>query len=118
MKGKTKKLRVAYWALLTAFALLIVVGTVNVFSSTFVEDGMAGNVFGHLIRQVFIFAIGLIPAVFVYKKDYQYWDRHTRAIVIITVLLLLAVLTVGGRCQWGPPLGWHKQLYFPTVGTG
>ena len=104
MKGKTKKLRVAYWALLTAFALLIVVGTVNVFSSTFVEDGMAGNVFGHLIRQVFIFAIGLIPAVFVYKKDYQYWDRHTRAIVIITVLLLLAVLTVGvvvnGARRW------------------
>jgi cell division protein FtsW len=104
MKGKTKELRMTYWLLLTAFALLLVIGTVNVFSSTFVDDRAAGNVFSHLIRQAVVFGIGLIPSIFVYKHDYEFWHRHTRTIVVITVVLLLAVLTAGvvvnGARRW------------------
>lgn len=103
----------AYWALITAFALLIVIGTANVFSSTFVDDRAAGNVFSHLIRQFIIFGIGILPSLFVYKKDYSFWHNHTGKIVVITIVLLLAVLTVGvvvnGARRWVGMAGFTFQ---------
>ena len=63
METKTKEQRRAFWMLLIAFGLLIIVGTVNVFSATFVEDmAVGGNAYGHLIRQGVYIVIGVIPA--------------------------------------------------------
>ncbi len=52
--------------LLGAFALLWVIGTVNVFSATFAEDRLSGSAYGHLLRQLVFSAVGLIPAVMVF----------------------------------------------------
>ena len=43
MTKETKELRRTYWALLTAFALLVAMGMANVFSATFVSDGVHGR---------------------------------------------------------------------------
>ena len=53
MTKETKELRRTYWALLTAFALLVAMGMANVFSATFVSDGVHGRFFNHLMRQAF-----------------------------------------------------------------
>ncbi len=101
---KAKELSHAYRALFTAFALLVAVGTANVFSATFVEDSIAGSSFNHLVRQGVIFGIGLIPALFLYKKDYRIWRKYAVHFTVITVILLAAVLAggivVNGARRW------------------
>ena len=76
MSPHTKEMRRNFWMLLIAFSLLIIIGTSNVFSSTFVEDmAEGGSAYGHLIRQGVYLALGLAPAIFVYKKDYHMWKK-------------------------------------------
>ena len=49
---KAKQMYRAMLLLLGAFALLWVIGTVNVFSATFAEDRLSGSAYGHLLRQL------------------------------------------------------------------
>ena len=95
MTKETKELRRTYWALLTAFALLIAMGMANVFSATFVSDGVQGRFFNHLMRQAIFFIVGLGPALFLYKKDYRIWRNYTKWIIIGAVVLLLIVFPIG-----------------------
>mgnify|MGYP001650503185 FL=1 len=94
-----------FWMLLIAFSLLIIIGTSNVFSSTFVEDmAEGGSAYGHLIRQGVYLALGLAPALFVYKKDYHMWKKWSVRLLIATAVLLIAVLFAGivvnGARRW------------------
>ena len=105
MNPHTKEMRRNFWMLLIAFSLLIIVGTSNVFSSTFVEDmAEGGSAYGHLIRQGVYLALGLVPAVFVYKKDYHMWKKWSVRLFVLTVILLVAVLAAGivvnGARRW------------------
>lgn len=113
MNDKTKEMRKTYWALLTAFAFLIAIGTANVFSSTFVADGATGNAYSHLIRQAGLFLVGLIPGMLIYKCEYTFWKKHVMKLVIFTVILLIAVLAAGvvvnGARRWVGVAGFTFQ---------
>ena len=105
MSPHTKEMRRNFWMLLIAFSLLIIIGTSNVFSSTFVEDmAEGGSAYGHLIRQGVYLALGLAPAIFVYKKDYHMWKKWSVRLLIATAVLLIAVLFAGivvnGARRW------------------
>ena len=105
MNPHTKEMRRNFWMLLIAFSLLIIIGTSNVFSSTFVEDmAEGGSAYGHLIRQGVYLALGLAPALFVYKKDYHMWKKWSVRLLIATAVLLIAVLFAGivvnGARRW------------------
>lgn len=113
MTKETKELRRTYWALLTAFALLIAMGMANVFSATFVSDGVQGRFFNHLMRQAILFVVGLGPALFLYKKDYRIWRNYTKWIIIGAVVLLLIVFPIGivvnGARRWIGVAGFTFQ---------
>lgn len=105
MNPHTKEMRCNFWMLLIAFFLLIIIGTSNVFSSTFVEDmAEGGSAYGHLIRQGVYLSLGLVPALFVYKKDYHMWKKWSVRLFVFTVILLVAVLAAGivvnGARRW------------------
>lgn len=105
MNPHTKEMRRNFWMLLIAFSLLIIIGTSNVFSSTFVEDmAEGGSAYGHLIRQGVYLALGLAPALLVYKKDYHMWKKWSVRLLIATAVLLIAVLFAGivvnGARRW------------------
>ena len=105
MSPHTKEMRRNFWMLLIAFSLLIIIGTSNVFSSTFVEDmAEGGSAYGHLIRQGVYLALGLAPAIFVYKKDYHMWKKWSVRLLLFTAVLLIAVLFAGivvnGARRW------------------
>lgn len=105
MNPHTKEMRRNFWMLLIAFSLLIIIGTSNVFSSTFVENmAEGGSAYGHLIRQGVYLALGLAPAIFVYKKDYHMWKKWSVRLLIATAVLLIAVLFAGivvnGARRW------------------
>lgn len=105
MNPHTKEMRRNFWMLLIAFFLLIIIGTSNVFSSTFVEDmAEGGSAYGYLIRQGVYLSLGLVPALFVYKKDYHMWKKWSVRLFVFTVILLVAVLAAGivvnGARRW------------------
>lgn len=105
MNPHTKEMRRNFWMLLIAFFLLIIIGTSNVFSSTFVEDmAEGGSAYGHIIRQGVYLSLGLVPALFVYKKDYHMWKKWSVRLFVFTVILLVAVLAAGivvnGARRW------------------
>lgn len=105
MNPHTKEMRRNFWMLLIAFFLLIIIGTSNVFSSTFVEDmAEGGSAYGHLIRQGVYLSLGLVPVLFVYKKDYHMWKKWSVRLFVFTVILLVAVLAAGivvnGARRW------------------
>ena len=79
MSRKRKDLQRNYTALTVVFLLLIVIGAVNVFSTTFVADRVAGNMFSHLIRQIAYICFGAIPAIVLFRQDYHWLDKHDAA---------------------------------------
>ena len=104
MTKETKELRWSYWALLTSFALLIAIGMANIFSSTFVTDAATGLFFNHLMRQAIYFGVGLIPSIYLYRKEYQYWRKYVGLGLVFTIVLLIVVLFAGivvnGARRW------------------
>ena len=101
--------------LLGAFALLWAIGTVNVFSATFAEDRLSGSAYGHLLRQLVFSAVGLIPAVMVFRSDYHRLSKYSKLMYVVTLLLLLAVPLIGieanGARRW---LGVGKLTFQPS----
>ena len=101
--------------ILGAFALLWVIGTVNVFSATFAEDRLSGSAYGHLLRQLVFSAVGLIPAVMVFRSDYHRLSKYSKLMYVVTLLLLLAVPLIGieanGARRW---LGIGKLTFQPS----
>lgn len=92
------------FALLTAFVLLWVIGTVNVFSATFAEDMSSGSAYGHLVRQLVFSALGLVPAIYIFKRGYIHLRKYVKTLYILNLVLLLLVplagITVNGARRW------------------
>ena len=104
MTKKISKLRRYYWCLMVVFIALLIIGTVNVFSATFVDDRLSGNYWSHLIKQVGCIGIGgIISAVF-YRKDYHIWRKYIKWEMAVMFLLLVVVLCIGtvvnGSRRW------------------
>jgi cell division protein FtsW len=104
MGQQTKQLRHIYYGLILVFAILLLLGLVNVYSSTFVGDRVIGNTYYHLFRQIMIIAVGIFPTWFIYRVDYTFWKRHLPIICIGTVILLGLVYLIGisinGARRW------------------
>ena len=104
MAQDCKTLRYIYYGLFGAFSLLIVLGMVNVFSSTFVADRLSGNTYYHLMRQIVFVVVGLLVSLFIYRIDYHSFRRFLPEICLATVGLLVLVfvigVTVNGARRW------------------
>ncbi len=104
MMKKIRKLHRYYWCLLAVFIALLIIGIENVFSATFVDDRLSGNLYNHFFKQILYTFLGIGVATVFYRKDYHVWRKHIKWETIGTVVLLLVVLCVGtvvnGSRRW------------------
>lgn len=85
--------------------LLFMIGTVNIFSASFVEAGQRmGDGYFYLKRHLFSFGIGMVVMLLVSKMDYHRFGRLLSPLMWATVGLLIAVHFVGievnGARRW------------------
>lgn len=91
--------------LLFATLILLIIGLLMVYSaSAIVAEQRYGMQAFFLIKQ-FIWAIGGLLALYFFSRlNSSYWQRYSRIIFLLTVLLLIAVLflgrSVGGARRW------------------
>lgn len=91
--------------LFTAVLVLLVLGTLNVFSSTFYMNlRESGTISYYLIRHLIYIALGSGLGWFVYKWDYRTLRMAVPAlsvgIIILLVMVLVFGVTVNGARRW------------------
>lgn len=92
----------AVWVIML---LLILIGTVNIFSSSFVKASTDfDNSYYFLNRHLISLAIGLVVMATVSRLNYHVWKRLTPLFVVATVACLIAValfgIEVNGSKRW------------------
>ncbi|AIF54220.1 FtsW/RodA/SpoVE family cell cycle protein [Pelosinus sp. UFO1] len=85
--------------------LLFLIGTVNIFSASFVEAGQTiGDGYYYLKRHIMTFGIGMIAMMMMSRIDYHRLNRLLGPLMLVTVCLLIAVHFVGvqvnGARRW------------------
>ena len=97
-----------------AVLFLLVVGTVNVFSSTFYMNlRSASGVTSDLSRHALFLALGAICGGLVYRFNYQNLRKSMTLWIGITVLMLLLVQVAGLTVN-----GARGRIYVSTVRSG
>ena len=98
-------------AIIAITLVLIVLGTINVFSSSFIfAEAEFGTPYFFLKRHILNVVIGVIAFLVCFRFDYHVWRRVIFVIVLGTFLALIAVLIFGpvvnGAQRWLPlPMG-------------
>lgn len=92
-------------AVLTIMLLLFIIGTVNIFSASFVLAGqLLNDSYFFLKRHLLSFAIGFIAMLIVIRIDYRRIKHLVLPLTILTIALLIAVKFVGieanGARRW------------------
>lgn len=92
-------------AVLTIMMLLFIIGTVNIFSASFVLAGqLLNDSYFFLKRHLLSFAIGFIAMLIVIRIDYRKIKHLVLPLTILTIALLIAVKFVGieanGARRW------------------
>ena len=85
--------------------LLFIIGTVNIFSASFVESGQTMNDgYYYLKRHLMMFGIGMIAMTLMSRIDYHRLKRLITLLMLLTIGLLVAVHTNGiiinGAKRW------------------
>ncbi len=85
--------------------LLFMIGTVNIFSASFVEAGQQmGDGYYYLKRHLISFSIGIVAMLIISRIDYHRFNRFLFPFVLLTVGLLIAVhfigIEVNGARRW------------------
>lgn len=85
--------------------LLFMIGTVNIFSASFVEAGQRmGDGYFYVKRHLMSFGIGIVAMTIISKIDYHRLNRFLFPLMLITVGLLIAVhfigIEVNGARRW------------------
>lgn len=115
MNGETKARRNNTLCLVGIFSLLIVIGTANVYSSTFVLDSANGTLFGYLGKQVSFFLIGLACSIVLWRLGCRFLRRWCGTLASVSILLLLLVKVAGtvvnGARRW---LGYGNFTFQPS----
>ena len=103
-KSKSKRLQQYFFWLLVSFALLIVIGTVNVYSATFVTAPGKVSMHGYLYKQLGLIAGGIVGGFFAYYSSYKNIRRFVGVLIIVTFICLVIVLGAGvvvkGARRW------------------
>ncbi len=93
--------------MLLAVALLIGIGCINIFSATFVADGMNGGSMGsHFYQHLVALALSLFIGLFVYKQDFRVFKKPSvymmmAALIFLSLVAVLGVGTVvNGARRW------------------
>ncbi len=86
------------WGLLTIVMLLLGLGLVMVFSSSFAQ-GLSGygNPFHYIMRQLVWCAIGLAAMIFAARIPYRTWERWSVVLMALALLALMAVVIFGSE---------------------
>ena len=100
--------------IIVIMVILMVLGTINVFSSSFVlATTDFDNPYYFLTRHAIWLVVGLAAFVFCRKVNYQRWRLMMPLLLILTVLSLIAVLVVGtsvnGAKRWLSVAGFGFQ---------
>jgi len=85
--------------------LLFVIGTVNIFSASFVEAGqIMHDSYFYLKRHLMMFCIGILAMVIMSRVDYKHLKKLIPILTLITVGLLLTVhfsgIEINGARRW------------------
>ncbi|MBP2661210.1 MAG: cell cycle protein [Firmicutes bacterium] len=85
--------------------LLFMIGTVNIFSASFVEAGQQmGDGYYYFKRHLISFSIGIVAMLVIRRIDYHRFNRFLFPFVLLTVGLLIAVhfigIEVNGARRW------------------
>lgn len=112
-QGERKK----FWnndmeALIGIMVVLIILGTINVFSSSFIlAEAEFDTPYFFLKRHLINVFIGFIAFFICFRCDYHKWRRFIPVVLILTVLALILVLVIGpqvnGARRW-LPLGFTQ----------
>lgn len=112
-QGERKK----FWnndmeALIGIMVVLIILGTINVFSSSFIlAEAEFDTPYFFLKRHLINVFIGFISFLICFRIDYHKWRRFIPIVLILTVLALILVLVIGpqvnGARRW-LPLGFTQ----------
>ena len=92
-------------AVLCIMFMLIIIGTVNIFSASFVKAGIEfNNTYYFLNRHLMCLAIGFVGMVFAIKLDYKKWRFINPFMLTITFIALILVAFIGveinGSRRW------------------
>ncbi len=108
-------------ALLAITGILIVIGMVNVFSSSFIlaETDFATPYF-FLKKQAINVAVGLVVFLICLRVDYHWWKKKMSLLTILMIVLLIVVLAVGvvvnGSRRWLPVISMQPSEMAKLVG--
>ncbi|MEX5285678.1 FtsW/RodA/SpoVE family cell cycle protein [Selenomonas sputigena] len=118
-QGESEKGKKAFWvsdmeAVFAIFIVLLVFGSINVFSSSFVlAETNFGTPYFFLQRQLINLAAGFFCFVLGCRVNYHRWRSWMGLVVSITILALIAVLLVGtevnGSKRWLGTAGLQIQ---------
>lgn len=92
-------------AIMGIVMVLLIIGTINVFSSSFVlGENMYNSPYFFLLRHGINLAVGMGAFLFAYKLNYHYWRKGIILLVVSTFVLLVLVLFIGpvinGAKRW------------------
>lgn len=118
-QGEDEKRKKAFWvsdmeAVFAIFLVLLVFGSINVFSSSFIlAETNFGTPYFFLQRQLFNLAAGFVCFLFGCRVNYHRWRSWMGLIVFVTIFALVAVLLVGtevnGSKRWLGTAGLQIQ---------
>ena len=107
-QGEKKK----FWnndmeAIIGIMVVLLILGTINVFSSSFIiAEVEFDSPYFFLKRHLINIAIGFVAFIICFKVDYHKWRKFMPFILLFTVISLLLVLIIGpvvnGARRWLP----------------
>ena len=94
-------------AIIGIMLVLLILGTINVFSSSFIiAEADFDTPYFFLKRHIINIIIGLFAFGLCFKVDYHVWRKYIPVVMIVTILCLILVLIVGpsvnGARRWLP----------------
>ncbi len=104
MSGKSVLKRVD-WLTIFIFILLISIGWLNIYSSTFSENSPSIFDFSQLYgKQLFFMGVSLVAAFLLLSLEAHFYERFSSLFYIITMILLLGLYlfgkTIAGATSW------------------
>jgi rod shape determining protein RodA len=90
------------WLLLAPAALLVIIGLIVIYSTSFKATGLA--VPTDAVHQLIFAVIGVIGLISIARLDYRGWGKVTTILYILMIISLIAVLVLGksalGATRW------------------